>query len=384
VNEHHIRLFGDHGDGVRTGRRRHWGIPGCLAVLVALVVLLGGGYLVLTRGVDALVDRIAGPEDYPGPGVGRVLVEVKAGQTGADIGNTLKSVGVVKSVEAFTDAYRANADASSAGIQAGFYRLKRQMKAEDAVERLVDPDNQVTDAVTIPEGLRVVDVVALLAKETDHSAKDFNAALKRSKQLGLPSYAKGSAEGYLFPATYEFPPRATAAEMLTMMVDKWRVVAEEAGITKAARAQGVSRQELMTIASLIEAEARPKYMAQVSRVIYNRLDNAGEPPTNGLLQLDATVNYAHGRNIGARTTREDRGIDSPYNTYRNPGLPPGPIEAPGQAAIEAAARPASGPWLFYVTTNLATGETKFATTVEGHNRNVQELNEYCRTRSERC
>jgi UPF0755 protein len=379
-------LFGHDEDGVHPAgrRRRGWGLPGCLAVLVALAVLVGGGYLVLTRGVDALVDRIAGPEDYPGPGVGRVLVEVELGDNGADIGNTLKSHGVVKSVEAFTSAYSASEEASTTGIQAGFYELKRQMKAADALEVLLDPDNQVTNAVTVPEGLRVVDVVALLAKATDHSKKDFNAALKKTDQLGLPSYANGDPEGYLFPATYEFPPRATPLEMLTMMVDKWREVADETGLEQAARKQGRSPHELMTIASLVEAESPSKYMTKVSRVIYNRLDNAGDPPTHGLLQLDATVNYAHGRNLGARTTRADREIDSPYNTYRYPGLPPGPIEAPGQKAIEAAAKPASGPWFFYVTTNLATGETKFARSVDEHDRNVEELNDYCRNESKRC
>ena len=111
-------------------------------------------------------------------------------------------------------------------------------------------------------------------------------------------------------------------------------------------------------------------MAKVARVIYNRLSEAGE--TDFKLQLDATVNYAHGENLGATTTAEERQIDSPYNTYRYPGLPPGPISAPGEEAIEAATHPADGPWFFFVTVNLRTGETKFAETFAEHQVNVEE------------
>ena len=133
----------------------------------------------------------------------------------------------------------------------------------------------------------------------------------------------------------------------------------------------------------MEAEGRGDDMPKVARVIYNRLENPGTAGTIGRLELDATVNYAHGRDLGARTTAEDRQIDSPYNTYQVAGLPPGPIESPGDAAMQAAANPADGDWYYYVTVNLKTGETKFAETPEEHAQNVQELNEYCET-SEAC
>jgi UPF0755 protein len=113
----------------------------------------------------------------------------------------------------------------------------------------------------------------------------------------------------------------------------------------------------MVVASLVEAESnRDDDRGKVARVIYNRLETDA---TNGLLQIDAAVNYAHDRDLGVALTTEDLEIDSPYNTYKNPGLPPTPIEAPGDAAIEAAANPTEGPWVFYVTVNLRTGETKF-------------------------
>ena len=171
--------------------------------------------------------------------------------------------------------------------------------------------------------------------------------------------------------------------MLRAMVDRWRQAAEDADLEAAAERLGYSPHELMTVASLVQAEGRGDDMPKVARVIYNRLENPGAAGTTGRLELDATVNYAHGKEIGARTTAEERLIDSPYNTYQVVGLPPGPIESPGDAAIQAAANPADGDWYYYVTVNLKTGETKFAETPEEHNQNVQELNEYCQT-SEAC
>jgi UPF0755 protein len=113
----------------------------------------------------------------------------------------------------------------------------------------------------------------------------------------------------------------------------------------------------MTIASLVESEAnRDQDRGKVARVIYNRLETDA---TNGLLQIDATVNYALGRNLGLGLTKDDLAVDSPYNTRKNPGLPPTPIEAPGDKAIEAAAHPTPGDWIYYVTVNLDTGETRF-------------------------
>jgi UPF0755 protein len=363
-------------------RRRRWGRGGCgcLATLLAAAVLVGGFYLALTKGVEWVGDQFSEPEDFAGPGAGRVLFEVEQGDSATDMGRSLKDQGVVASVDAFINAANARSD-QAAGIQVGYYELQREMKADDALSILVDPANLVRNPVTIPEGLRVVDVVDLLAEKTRFSKQQYNQVLKRPQALGLPPYADGNPEGYLFPATYEVPPTATPQSILKQMVDRWRQAADEAGLEEAAQRLGYTPSELMTVASLVEAESGPKYAPQVARVIYNRLESDA---TNGLLQLDATVNYAHGRNLGARTTAQDREIDSPYNTYRVPGLPPGPIEAPGDAAIEAAANPAEGDWLYYVTVNLATGETKFAETLDEHNRNVEELNEYCRNESDRC
>ena len=136
----------------------------------------------------------------------------------------------------------------------------------------------------------------------------------------------------------------------------------------------------MTIASLIEAEGRGKYRAKISRVIYNRLENPDNGTTNGLLEIDATVNYALGRDdLGVALTQEDLDVDSPYNTRKNPGLPPGPIGSPGDDAIQAALHPAEGPWLWYVTVDLKTGETKFTDDYDTFLEYKQELATYCET-----
>jgi UPF0755 protein len=130
----------------------------------------------------------------------------------------------------------------------------------------------------------------------------------------------------------------------------------------------------MTIASLVQAEARDdEDFAKVSRVIYNRLEKSMP------LQFDSTVHYAVGRDGKVSTSEEDRNVDSPYNTYRHPGLPPTPIMAPGEQAIKAALEPAEGDWLYFVTTNPDTGETKFAETFAEHQKNVAEFKEYCAT-----
>ncbi len=357
---------------------RRW--ASCLIVLVVLGALAGGAYALISVGMDRVGDLFQGPEDYSGEGSGKVVFEVQAGDVAATIGRNLEAAGVVASVEAFTEAAAENPDSRS--IQVGFYELRKKMSAEAALEILVDPANLVQSSVTIPEGLRVEDTIAVLSKETDIPVKQFEAALDAPKSIGLPSYAEGNAEGYLFPATYAFPPNADATDMLSAMVDRWRQAAEEADLEARAKELGYTPGELMIVASLVESEAnRDEDRGKVARVIYNRLETDA---TNGLLQIDATVNYALGRDLGLGLTTEDLQVDSPYNTRLYPGLPPGPIESPGDKAIEAAANPTEGDWVYYVTVNLDTGETKFTDDYDEFLRfkNV-ELAAYCDS-SDRC
>ncbi len=360
------------------GRRRKRGrsIPGCLAVLVALAIVVGGLYFAVTRGVDFLRDQFADPADYAGPGKGKVVFEVEEGDSIAEMGRGLKSEGVVASVQAFLNAARGEPKAT--GIQVGFYKLQKRLPAVDALDVLVDPENILKNTVTVPEGLRVDDIVTVLAKGTDFSAAQYEAVLDSPAKLGLPSYAQGDAEGYLFPSTYDFGPQETPTTILTAMVDRWRQAADEADIEGRAEDLGYTPAELMTVASLVEAEAaRDQDRGKVARVIYNRIENPGTAGTTGLLQIDATVNYAAGNELGAVPTTEDLRVDSPYNTYQVEGLPPGPIEAPGDAAIAAAANPTQGDWYYYVTVNLRTGETKFAETYDQFLTYKDELRQYC-------
>jgi UPF0755 protein len=360
--------------GRRAERRR--GLPGCLAVLVALAVLVGGLYVGVSWGLAKVRDQFSSADDYPGPGTGKVTFQVHPGDTAAQMGRNLKSDGVVASVQAFIDA--ANADPESSGIQAGYYPLKKQMKASDVVDVLVDPGNLVKNTVTVPEGLRAVDTVAILAKATKYSTADFTKVLEHPAHLGLPAYAHGDAEGYLFPATYDFGPDATPTSMLADMVARWKQAAEDADLEGAAARLGYTPEQLMTVASLVQSEGRGSDMPKIARVIYNRLTGT---ETNGLLQIDSTVNYAAGNRLTAVPTTADLQIDSPYNTYRHPGLPPTPIEAPGDDAIKAATHPATGDWYYYVTVNLRTGETKFASTYDDFLKDKAELRHYCETES---
>ena len=149
--------------GRRAEKSRRRG-PGCLVGLVVLALLFGGLYLGVTKGVDFVKDQFEGTPDYPGPGTGEVVFEVKKGDSVTEMGRGLKELDVVKSVDAFTEAASANPD--STRIQVGFYTMRLQMKAEDALALLIDPANAVNAAVTIPEGLRVVDIVKILAKNT--------------------------------------------------------------------------------------------------------------------------------------------------------------------------------------------------------------------------
>jgi len=383
MSEHDVVDDRDEGydDYVPGGRRRKGrGAKGCLAALVALAVLAGGFYFGLTRGVEWVAGQFEGVEDYPGPGSGQVQFEVNEGDTTAQIGRNLKEEGVTKSVQAFLDAAAAEPDA--AAIQVGVYELAEEMKAADALEVLLEPANQVKTTETVPEGLRVDDIVATLGENTKFGEAQWRRALAQPEKIGLPDYANGNPEGYLFPATYEITPGMKPVDVLKAMVDRWRQAADSAGLEERAAELGKTPAELMVIASLVEAEGRGDDMPKISRVIHNRLDGPGDKGgTYGYLQIDAAVNYALDRQgIIAVTTEEIESVaDSPYNTYKQVGLPPTPIEAPGEDAIAAAANPADGPWYYYVTVDLKTGETKFTESYDEFLEFKAEYQAYCET-----
>ena len=227
--------------------------PGCIAVIVALAVVVGGFYFAVTKGVDFVRDQFADPADYAGPGQGKVTFQVESGDTVAEMGRGLKDAGVVASVQAFINA--AAAEPGASGIQVGFYQFKKEMAAADAVDILLDPENILRDTVTIPEGLRVDDILDVLAKNTDFSREQYQKVLDDPERIGLPDYAEGNPEGYLFPSTYDLGPDATPESILAAMVDRWQQAAEDADLEGRAAELGYTPHELMTVASLVEAEA---------------------------------------------------------------------------------------------------------------------------------
>jgi UPF0755 protein len=360
-----LSVWADEKRPSRRRRRKKRDRRGGVAVVIAVVIVLAlvGGSYALVRGLGAkITDKLSSTtSDYPGPGQGEVRVEVVKGQSVAEVGRALKKQDVVASVDAFLQAANANPDSSS--LQPGFYLLQKKMQASAALAALLDPASRVQAKVTLPEGLRIDETLKRLASKTTISLADYEKALKDAKALGLPSYAKGNAEGFLFPATYEVRPDAKAADVLRQLFASYARVAESTGVARANRPP----YELVVIASLVEAEARhPEDFGKVARVVYNRLQK-GMP-----LQFDSTVNYALKADKKI-VTLKDLGTNSPYNTYKNTGLPPGPINSPGERAIDAAVNPPDGNWLYFVTVNPETGETKFTGNYQEFLRFKQEL-----------
>jgi UPF0755 protein len=311
-------------------------------------------------GIRPVIASITEPDDFTGSGSGSIVVKIPERASGVAIGGILKDAGVVKTAKAFVSAYEDNPAAAS--IQPGSYKLRSRMAAAAAIETLLDPQARLLSRVTIPEGKRLVQILDLLAKGTGIPRADFTKAAKDSEALGLPASARGNAEGYLFPATYDVQPGDTATQILAAMVERGQAAVREAGIPEA------RQHELLTLASIVEVEAGSVAdMGRVARVFANRL--AGSTGDRRL-QSDATVNYAT-NGSGITTSDAQRNSPSRYNTYRWPGLPPGPVCSPGLAAMKAAVSPTPGRWSYFVTVNPDTGETRFAVTAQEHLANVE-------------
>ncbi|HEU0212646.1 MAG TPA: endolytic transglycosylase MltG [Jiangellaceae bacterium] len=367
-------------------RRRRRRMVSLLAVVVSVAVVGGVIATVLFGGralFGGMFDGLFGPAaDYAGPGSGEVSVTIEPGASLREIGSTLAEADVVASTEAFVEAAEENPDGSA--IQAGDYVLLRKMKAADAVVAMIEATT-VIGRVAIPEGYRLTQIVDRVAEETGFPADDVLAAIDGAQ--GLPEYAEGEAEGFLFPATYDIQPDTTAASLVQAMLTRFGQAAETVGLEAGAGERDLTPREVVTIASIVEREvAREEDMPMVAEVVYNRLSGAcsanGIPA--GRLQLDSTVHYAVGDNAASVfTTDAQRAVDSPYNTYLNSGLPPGPIASPGEAALGAALDPSAEGYCYFTAVDLETGETRFAVTAADHNANVAALQAFCR-RSDLC
>ena len=249
-------------------------------------------------------------------------------------------------------------------LKAGEYRFDRAMTPAEVIDKLARGD-VYTVSVTFPEGLTIAEMAKIYESHGLGTAAAFVDAAGDATTIHDLDAAAPDLEGYLFPETYALPRKADAAALIRQMVAGFRH-ALTPDVTEAAAARHVSIRQLVTLASIIEKEtAKPDERPLVSAVYQTRL-RIGMP-----LQCDPTVIYALTRahRYTGNLHHDDLSFDSPYNTYRYPGLPPGPIANPGRASIEAAAHPADADFLYFVSRN--DGSHAFAKTLDEHARNVQ-------------
>ncbi|MFV2114967.1 endolytic transglycosylase MltG [Micromonospora sp. LOL_025] len=355
-----------------------------LALLLAFVLLgtIGGGAF---YGFDRVQSYFVTP-DYDGAGTGEVTVEIKQGALIADMADALVTAGVVKSAKAFIEAAEANA--RSKNIQPGTYKLRKQMSGESAVTAMLDLKNRIVNGVTIPEGRTAKNVYKLLSEKTKIPVKDFEAAAKDPIARGVPDWwfkrtddkkVKPSIEGFLYPDTYEIPPKATAESIIELMVENFLSVTQEMQFADRVQKErgGISPYEALIVASLAQAEAGNKDdLGKVARVAYNRV--FGEFPCN-CLEMDVTVNY-YLESIGKPTKRSADMTAAELDDQKNPynrklkGLVPTPINNPGKQAIEGAMDPPPGKWLFFVAIDKE-GHSAFAETYAQHEKNMDKARE---------
>jgi len=334
-----------------------------VVIVMALALVLGAGYVVWSV-VGPMLSNGGGEEtvsDFPGPGSGEVQVAVAQGDSGGAIGQKLVDAGVVATTSAFSSAFTANPDAAT--IQPGTYTLQLQMKASDAVAALLNTANRVSLKVTVAEGLSRDEIFTRVNEVTGIPVADLEAAVV-DPAAGLPAEAGGNAEGWLYPATYQIEPGATAASVVKQMVD------QTIGVLTAKQIPREQWQDVLIRASLVEREARrDEDRGKIAQAIQNRLDK------DMILQIDASLAYGLGK-PGTGLTTADKSVENPYNLEMNTGLPPTPIASPGEKSIDAVLAPTPGPWIFWVAINLDTGETLFSETYTEHQENVALLRQW--------
>jgi UPF0755 protein len=333
------------------------GLTVAIIAIVTIAGLIGAAGWYGYQSLSELVSRFQ-VEDYSGEGVGETTIVIEPGDTGSEVARKLVDADVVASFDAiYRPMLRTNFT-----IFPGTYSFPMQISGQRALEILIEGKNRVVISVTLPEGFTNAQMVSRLAEALGLDSEALNAAIEN---LEVPVEAP-NREGYLFPATYQFDPGASADMVIATIHE--RMLAE-------LRSFGVAPDqyhEVLTKASLIQLEAKLAIdFFKVSRVIDNRL------AINMPLQFDSTVNYGTG-GTKVTTTDEQRADRNPYNTYVFPGLPIGPIGNPGSLAIESALSPVDGPWLYFVTVNLQSGETVFSNTFAEHLVAVEEFRRWIR------
>jgi UPF0755 protein len=323
---------------------------GSKLLIGALVLALVGGIAVVAN-----FDWIRGQYqkltalDYQGTGVGEVIVRIEAGEDGLIVANKLFEAGVIRDVDSF---YRVLLERNPI-FYPGSFTLKLQMSNESALTAVTDQSNILSFQVTIPEGYRAAQIFNEVSRITNIPVEEPWLAAEDLSAYGIPEEAP-TIEGYLFPDTYSFDLRVTAVDVISIMVTRMETALTEAGVVKE------DWHEVLTLASITQREAKqePDFY-KVARVFANRV------AIDMRLETDPTITYSYdGTDMSEASTQEQ--ISYGYNTYLVRGLPPGPISSPGELAIDATLNPAAGDWLFFVTINLATGETKFSETLAEH------------------
>ncbi|MCL1906672.1 MAG: endolytic transglycosylase MltG [Propionibacteriaceae bacterium] len=352
-----------------------------LAVSLSFLILLTGIAVVSWKGFGFYMDWRQ-QDDYIGSGEEPIEFIVNPGEGWAIVADSLVAADVIRDPSLFErEALRLND-----GPQPGTWKLLTKLPARTAAELLNDRANQVYIKFTVKEGTRVADIFPLMIEELGMTQEQIDESMEKvmedPTQINVKVAIKDRLEGVLFPDTYLlYPPMDTEdpAGVLSRMALQFNTVLKELEFEKKAQELGISTYDAVIVASIIEAEVnRDEYRAQVAQVIYNRLDRGMK------LQMDTTVNYGMNRSGYANLDNAALQTDTPYNSYLHEGLPPTPISLPGKKALEAAVNPVHNNYLYWVTVNLETGETRFAENDSQHQANVRVYQQWCRANPDIC
>lgn len=346
-------------------RRRLVALMLSLALFVTAAVV-GAQFLKPLLGADKA-------SDYPGPGTGQVKVAVLPGEGPVSVAAKLEEAKVVANADTFVSELAA----SGGTLAPGEYDFKQEMKNADAVAVLLNAEQSKVMYFALSAGLRIGESLQAISEGSGIPVAQLKALNDSPKQFGLPAKAK-NLEGYLAPGEYRFPLGTTPKAILTSLVKSTTDELKTQGVTDPAK-----QYDVVTVASIVQAEGGQAEYKDVAGAIYNRL-KPNNTETAGLIQSDATVTYGLGRKSFHITEDEKANKSNPYNTYANPGLPVGPIGSPGKNAIDAAAKPNKNDYLYWVTINLDTKETKFSKTLAEHQRYVDQYNAWCEANPGRC
>lgn len=370
------------------GRRRRR-FAGQIALAVLVVVVLAG---VFAGG--KLWHKVFGPgDDYAGNGKRDIVIQIQAGDSTTMVGETLQNQHVIKTVRAFVNAAHGNSAINA--IQPGFYRMRTEISAANAVARLADPKSRVGRLV-IPEGRQLDDttdmktnvvtpgILTLISRATCVDldgdkrcvpVQDLRAAATNSSPVALtvPPWAiepvgelgkdHRRLEGLIAPGTFNVDPSASPETILAGLIGAGAEEYVKSGLVDTAQAMGLSPYDILVVASLVQQESNSQDFPKVAQVIYNRLH------AHHTLEFDSTVNYPLDRREVA-TSDADRAQKTPWNTYVSQGLPATAICSPGVDALRAAEHPAPGDWLYFVTID-AQGTTLFTRDYQQHLANIE-------------